>query len=99
MKFCTEDFSLDDAPWLGRTGEVDGDQIKTLTENNQCYTMWETADLLKIPKSIKLLVKMKNVSFILQKKTHQFFGQPNTSRCFSGHTFVCIYAYMWFAAL
>ena len=79
MKFCAEDFSLDDAPWLGRPGEVDGDQIKTLTENNQCYTMWETADLLKIPKSIKLLVKMKNVSFILLKKPYGLFGQPSNT--------------------
>ena len=35
--------------------------------------MWETANILKISKSIKLLVKMKNVSFILQKKTKQTF--------------------------
>ena len=26
--------------------------IKTLIESNQCYTMWETADILKISKSI-----------------------------------------------
>ena len=35
----------------GRQGEVDSDQIKTLTENNQRYTMWEIADILKISKS------------------------------------------------
>ena len=34
-KFRAGDFSLDDAPWLGRPVEVDSDQIKTLTENNQ----------------------------------------------------------------
>ena len=62
---------------LGRPVEVDSDQIKTLIENNQCYTMWEIADILKISKSIKLLVKMKNVSFILQKKLKGLFGQPN----------------------
>ena len=31
--------------------EVDSSQIKTLTESNQHYTMWETADILKISRS------------------------------------------------
>ena len=61
MKFHAGDFSLDDAPWFSRSGEVDSDEIETLTENNQCYNMWGTADILKISKSIKLLVKIKNV--------------------------------------
>ena len=47
-KFRDGDFSLDDAPWLGRPVEVDSDQIETLIENNQCYTMQERADTLKI---------------------------------------------------
>ena len=64
-KFNAGDFSLDDAPWFSRPTEVDSDQIKTLIENNQFYTRWEIADILKISKSIKLSVKMKNVSFIL----------------------------------
>ena len=38
VKFRVGDFSLDDAPWLGRPDEVDSDQIETLIENNQCYT-------------------------------------------------------------
>ena len=50
-KFRAGDFSLYDAPWLGRPVEVDSDQIKTLIENNQCYTTWEIADILKISKS------------------------------------------------
>ena len=50
-KFQAGDFSLDDAPWSDRTGEVDSDQIETLIENNQRYTMPETADILKISKS------------------------------------------------
>ena len=62
----------------GRPGEVDGDQIKILTENNERYTTQEIADILKISKSIKLLVKMKNVFFILWKKPYGLFGQPNT---------------------
>ena len=50
-KFCARDFSLDDAPQLGRPLEVDSDQIETSVENNQCYTTWEIADILKISKS------------------------------------------------
>ena len=76
-KFHAGDFSLDDAPQLCRPVEVDRDQIETLIENNQCSTKWELADTLKISKWIKLLVKMKNVSFILQKKLNRLFGQPN----------------------
>ena len=66
-KFCAGDFLLGNAPQLGRTVEVDRDQIETLTENNQCYTTQEIADILKISKSINLLVKMKIMSFILSK--------------------------------
>ena len=72
-KFCAGDFLMDDDPWLGRPVEVDGDQIETLIENNQHDTMQETADILKISKSIRLLVKRKNVSFILWKKTKHTF--------------------------
>ena len=59
-KFYGGDFSLYDAPWSGRPVEVDCDQIETLIENSQ---LREIADTLKISKSIKLLVKMKTVSF------------------------------------
>ena len=51
VKFCAGDFSLDNAPWSGRPVEVDSDQIETLIENNQYYTTWEIADILKISKS------------------------------------------------
>ena len=57
VKFCAGDFSMDDAPWSNRPVEVDTDQMETLIESNQCYVMWEIADMLKISKSIKLLVK------------------------------------------
>ena len=67
VKFCARAFSLDDAPWLGRRAEVDSNQIETLIENSQHYTMQEMADIFKIPKSIQLLVKMKNLCFTLQK--------------------------------
>ena len=57
--------------------EVDINQIKILIENNQHHTMWEIANILKISKSIKSLVNMKNVSFVLWKKTHRLLGQPS----------------------
>ena len=57
----------------GRPVEVDSDQIETLIENNQCSTMREITNILKIFKPTKLLVKMKNASFILWKKTIQAF--------------------------
>ena len=49
-KFCAGDFFLDHAPWLSRPVEVDSNQIETLIEKNQCYTMQETAHILKTPK-------------------------------------------------
>ena len=49
-KFRAGDFSLDEAPRLGRPVEVDSDQIKAIFENNQCYTTRERADILKISK-------------------------------------------------
>ena len=55
MKFYAGDFSLDDAPCLVRPVEADSDQIKTLIENNQCYTMQKITDILKISKVLKLI--------------------------------------------
>ena len=43
-----------DTPWSGRPIEVDRDQIETLIENNQHYTIEEIVDILKI---LKLNVK------------------------------------------
>ena len=77
--FRAGDFLLDDAPQSGRPVEVDRDRIETLIENNQRpTTCWKVADILKISKSIKLLVEMKNVSFILRKKLNGLFGQHST---------------------
>ena len=76
VKFHAGDFSLDDAPWSGRPVEVDSNQIETLIESNQRHTTWEITNILKISKSIKLLVKMKNVSFILWKNVTDFFANP-----------------------
>ena len=64
-KFWAGDFSLGDAPQLGKLVEVASDQIETLIENNQFYTTQTIANILQISKSIKLLVKMENVSFAL----------------------------------
>ena len=49
-KFRVGYFLLDGVPWSGQEVEVDSGQIKTLTEDNQCYTMQEIADILKISK-------------------------------------------------
>ena len=68
-KFHAGDFSLDNTLRSGIPVEVGSNQIETLIENNQHFIIYEIAKLLKISKSMKLLVKMKNVSFILQKKT------------------------------
>ena len=56
VRFCAGNFSLDDALWPGRPGEVDSDQIETLIANNRCYTTQEIVDILSI-QPIKLLVK------------------------------------------
>ena len=79
VKFCAEDFLLDNSPWSGRPVEVDSDQMETLIENNQHYTTQERADILKISKSIKLLVKMKKCVFYFMEKPYGLFGQPNTT--------------------
>ena len=67
-KLCAGDFSVDDGPQSGRPVEVDSNQIETFIKNSQRYTTQEIADILKISKSIRFFVKMKNVSFILRKK-------------------------------
>ena len=70
VKFCAGDFMLGNASQSGRPVEVDSNQIETLIENSKHYTIQEIVNILKISKSIRLLVKMKNISFILWKKTH-----------------------------
>ena len=79
VKFRAGEFLLDDASWVGRSVQVDSDQIETLIENNHSYTMQEIADMLRLSKSIQLLVKMKNLSFILRKQPYGLFGQPRIS--------------------
>ena len=67
-KFCAGDFSLDDR-WWGRSVEVDSYQIETLIENSQHYTVRKIANLLKMSKSIMLLVKVKKccVFYFMEK--------------------------------
>ena len=61
-------FMLEMSCWTMLHVEVDSDQIKTLSEDNQRYTTWKVADMLRISKSIKLLVKVKRYIFYLQEK-------------------------------
>ena len=56
VKFHAGDFLLDDTPQSGRPVEFDSNQIETLIKNNQHCTTWKIAYILKISKSIKLLV-------------------------------------------
>ena len=49
-KFPVADFSLDNDPQSGRPVEIDSNQIETLIENNQCYTMKQIIELPKISK-------------------------------------------------
>ena len=55
------DASLEDAARSGRPAGVDSDAIETVIENNQCSVTRGVANILKISRSIKLLVKMKHV--------------------------------------
>ena len=73
VKFCAGDFLLDDAPWSRRPAEVDSDQIETLIENTQGYTTRGIVKILKIVKSIKLLVKNEKCVFYLMEKIKQTF--------------------------
>ena len=50
-KFHAGDFSLNNAPQLGKPVEVDSDQIETLIESSEGFTMREIADILRISKS------------------------------------------------
>ena len=70
---------MDNPPQSGRPVEADSDQIKTLIETSQQYTMWEITNILKISKSVKLLVKKKCVFYFRNKNIWTF--QPT---CYIG---------------
>ena len=73
-KFRAGESSLDDAPRSGRPVEVDSYQIETLIESNLCYTMQETANILKICKPIKLSVKIKKCLILWKKIIRSFWS-------------------------
>ena len=80
-EFLCSHFNIEDGRKYATFWNIESDQTETLIENNECYSMWEIADVLKISKSIKLLVKMKNGSFILQEKKPIWTFWP--PQCFS----------------
>ena len=43
---------LNNAPWFGQPVEVDSDEVEIIIDSNQCYTMQDIANILKISKSI-----------------------------------------------
>ena len=64
--FCARDFSLDDAPWVGRP--VANNQIETLIENSQHYTTWERANILNIQIN-KVIGENEKCVFYFMEKT------------------------------
>ena len=72
LKFRAGEFLLDEAPGSGRAVQVDSDQIKTLTENNQRYTTQESANTLKISQST-VIGENENVSLYFTEKFKQIF--------------------------
>ena len=68
-KFHTGDFLLEDALWSDRPVEVGRNHI----ENNQCYTTWKTANIIKIFKSIKLMGENEKCVFYFMEKMQTFW--------------------------
>ena len=85
VKSGLRSFALEISLWMmlppqaGRPAEVDSEQIKTLIENNQCYTTQEIADILKISINKVIGENENNVSFISWKKLNWLFGQPRNN--------------------
>ena len=66
--------SLDDAPWSGKPAEIDSDQIETLIEKNQHYTMWEIADMLKNMQINKVIGEKENCVLFYGKSHRDFLA-------------------------
>ena len=68
---------LENSHWTtlqsGRPVEVGSGQIEALIESDQHSTTQETADIPKIYKPIKLLVKMRNVFYFMGKTIRTFW--------------------------
>ena len=93
VRFRAGDVSLDDATQSGRPVELDSDQIKTLIENNQHDTTLNVGDILKISKTLKLLVKMKNVFYFIERTG--LFGQHNITRSLYFLTLFTNFTHFW----
>ena len=72
-KFRAGGLSLDDAAGSGRQVEVDSDQIETLIEDDQHYTTWEIAYILKISKIIVIGESEKCVFYFMEKTKWTFW--------------------------
>ena len=72
VKFQAGDFSLNND---ARPVEVDSNQIETLTENNQCSTMWEIADCQTIQVNKVIGENEKRVFYFTEK--NGLHGPPN----------------------
>ena len=75
VKFRARDF-LWISPQSGRLVEIDSSQIEIFIENNQHYTMQGIANIFKIPKSIKSLVKIKKCVLFYGKKHTNLLANP-----------------------
>ena len=74
MKFCAGDLLVDDAPWSGRSVEVDGDQIETLFENNERFTTREIAYILKNIQGNKVIGENKKCLLFYRKNNMNFLA-------------------------
>ena len=100
-KFHVGNSSPDDAPWSGRPVGSDSNQIETLIENNQHYTMWEIADILKSPNQYSCWWKYKICLLFYGKYYMDFLANPTHSFCCysTGHIapgeLICVLVREW----
>ena len=78
VKFWAGDFSLDNAPRLGRAAEVDCDQIETLLETVNVLPQrdcWHTQNI----QINKVIGESEKCVLFYGKKPYVLSGQPNTN--------------------
>ena len=68
VKFCAGHSSLDNAPRWGRPVEVDSDQIETLIENSQHYTMQEDSQHTQNIQIHKIIGENKKMCLLVYRK-------------------------------